>query len=146
MNEDYARGKCPVCGCETMYRLNKNRLLYTFCRNGHAAKLGREESIKATAQIAGGNKWNNGFVYLYPINEKQEKKGILTNDRTEKSTTGTTGTNDTAGTGARAEFVQQRGESSGPAAGTSCAANTTTGTTGTTDRKSSDDGDLSGWL
>lgn len=143
MNDDYARGKCPICGCETMYRLNKNRLLYTFCRNGHAAKLGREESIKAIAQIACGNKWNNGFVYLYPINEKQEKKGILTNDSRENDTTRTTGTDTTS---ARAGFIQQRSENSGISSGTSSATNTTTGTTGTNNGKSDDNGDLLGWL
>ena len=138
MNDDFARGKCPVCGCETVYRQNKNRILYTFCRNGHHAKLGREDSISANAKIAGGNNWNNGILYLYPLNRKEKENDGRT---IEKQTTGTAA--GTSTTSARAEFIPTTSAKQQPVSGT---AGGTVQATGTTNDRKDDSGDLAGWL
>lgn len=82
MREDFARGRCPICGCETYFRKNKNLILYTYCPNGHQAKLGRDDSKQAIAAIAGGKEWNNGILYLYPLNRTGKEKDNGRDDRT----------------------------------------------------------------
>lgn len=67
MNNDFARGKCPICGCATFYRKNKNGIIYTYCPIGHHAKLDRMASTAASVAICGGKPWNNGIIYLYPM-------------------------------------------------------------------------------
>lgn len=131
MNDDYARGKCPICGCETLYRKNKNGILYTFCRNGHHAKLGRDDSKKATAMIAGCKNWNNGIVYLYPLEMKGKEDGK--NDR------------NSTGTGARAELVP--GTDANTRAVSASSGTTVSTTTGTgSSNKSDESADITGWL
>lgn len=70
MKEDFARMKCPACGAETFVRVNKNRILYTYCPMGHHLKLTAQESRQAIPALAGGKPWNNGLIYLYPMNGK----------------------------------------------------------------------------
>ena len=132
MKDDFARGKCPICGCDTMFRMNKNRILYTFCRNGHHAKLGRDDSIVATAKISGGQNWNNGIVYLYPLTKGKENEKTGT---TAGTTTGTTSS-------ARTEFERTGTENGRTVSGTTSSGICPTGTNRTTD----DDGDWGGWL
>lgn len=86
MKVDFARGKCPICGQSVKFRQNKNGILYTYCDYGHHAKLGRSDSVQATAEIKAGRPWNNGTIYLYPLTN--ETKGNQ-NGTNESNTTGT---------------------------------------------------------
>ena len=148
MKDDFARGKCPVCGCETMFRQNKNRILYTYCRNSHHVKFGRDDSISAIAQIASGKNWNNGLIYLYPLEQKKVTNGMKGNEnetnRTKEQQTGTNGTNEhptgTTGTSDRAGIFKSNIENKRSISGNNSATNTAgTDADGT-------DNDICGWL
>lgn len=93
MKEDFARGKCPICGRPTKFRKNKNGILYTYCDYGHHAKLGRDDSTEAAAAINAGQSWNNGVSYLYPLTKGKE------NDERQGNFRQTTGTDDRADIG-----------------------------------------------
>lgn len=73
MNEDFTRGKCPICGQSTIFRLNKNGILYTYCINSHHAKLSQTDSKSARMAIEQGKAWNNGIVHLYPLTQQQHQ-------------------------------------------------------------------------
>lgn len=73
--EDFARMKCPACGCETYIRINKNRILYTYCPFGHHLKLTAQESRQAIPAISAGMAWNNGTIFLYPLTMKGHENG-----------------------------------------------------------------------
>lgn len=144
MRNDFSRGKCPVCGCDVMFRQNKNRILYCYCRNGHHAKLNRDDSVVANAKIAAGQNWNNGIVYLYPIlkgkteNETENRTNTgnatgTTGSNTTGNATGTTGTDS-----ARAGIFKSDSENKRTVAGTS-GGSSAAGTTG-------NDSDIFGWL
>lgn len=75
MKADFSRGKCPVCGLPVKFRQNKNGILYTYCDHGHHAKLGRLDSNEATEAINAGRPWNNGVIYLYPLEQKGTNNG-----------------------------------------------------------------------
>ena len=90
MKSDFSRGKCPICGLPARFRQNKNGILYTYCDHGHHAKLGRLDSSEATEAINAGRPWNNGVIYLYPLEQKGMNNG----------TTNTTGTNKSVNYGA----------------------------------------------
>ena len=72
--EDFSRGKCPICGTETIFKVNKNGVLYTFCRNSHHVKLGKYDSKEAIEAIEGGKAWHNGLLHLYPLNHQQHQE------------------------------------------------------------------------
>lgn len=72
--EDFARMKCPACGCETYIRINKNRILYTYCPYGHHLKLTAQESRQAIPAISAGMAWNNGTIFLYPLTTKGKEQ------------------------------------------------------------------------
>lgn len=78
---DFSRAKCPICGAETIFKINKNGVLYTFCRNSHHVKLGKYDSKEAIEAIEGGKAWHNGVMHLYPLNhvQHQEMKGTEKN-------------------------------------------------------------------
>ena len=96
MKTDFSRGKCPVCGMPVKFRQNKNGILYTYCDRGHHAKLGRADSNEATAAINAGQAWNNGILYMYPLETKGQTNGTGT-----KNTTGTINQCDGTDTGRR---------------------------------------------
>lgn len=89
MKNNVGHMRCPVCGCQTWVRENKNGILYTYCHNNHHAKLSSDDSRAAMSAINAGRSWNNGVVYLYP-ESKQEQQ-------TERTQNGTNGTNTTNG-------------------------------------------------
>lgn len=72
-NKDYARGKCPICGTDALFRINKNGILYTICRKNHRAQLDKFDSIDARASIDAGNPWHNGLIHIYPLNHQINK-------------------------------------------------------------------------
>ena len=85
--EDFSRGKCPICGTETIFKVNKNGVLYTFCRNSHHVKLGKYDSKEAIEAIEVGKAWHNGLLHLYPLNHQQHEqlKGQEDNVRREQA-------------------------------------------------------------
>ena len=89
MRSDFSRGKCPICGQPVRFRQNKNGILYTYCDHGHHAKLGRLDSTEATETINAGRPWNNGVIYLYPLETKGTNNGT---NRTSERTTDNIGT------------------------------------------------------
>lgn len=98
MKNNVGHMRCPVCGCQTWVRENKNGVLYTYCHNNHHAKLSSDDSRAAMAAINAGKSWNNGVVYLYP-ETKQEQQ-------TERTENGTNGTITTNGNGTNAAYAQ----------------------------------------
>lgn len=72
-NKDYARGKCPICGTDALFRINKNGILYTICRKNHRAQLDKFDSIDARASIDAGAPWHNGLIHIYPLNHQINK-------------------------------------------------------------------------
>ena len=72
-NKDYARGKCPICGTDALFRINKNGILYTICRKNHRAQLDKFDSIDARASIDAGTPWHNGLIHIYPLNHQINK-------------------------------------------------------------------------
>lgn len=101
---DFSRGKCPICGTETIFKINKNGVLYTFCRNSHHVKLGKYDSREAIESIEQGKAWHNGVMHLYPLNhvQHQEMKGTEENGNngiTERRTTNDAGTGANGGAG-----------------------------------------------
>lgn len=105
-NKDYARGKCPICGTDALFRINKNGILYTICRKNHRAQLDKFDSIDARASIDAGAPWHNGLIHIYPLNHQLNKptetKGQTDNARiierrgTDDSRAGANNTNGTA--------------------------------------------------
>ena len=87
MNSDFAKMRCPVCGTQTGARLNKNGIIYIYCPNGHHARLSREDSSEAVRVLKSGQSWNNGIVFIYPEQQKNERK--LENDGNNGTTNGT---------------------------------------------------------
>ena len=90
MNNDFARMRCPICGTTTAARINKNGIIYTYCPNGHHARLSRDDSREATAALKAGKQWNNGIVYIYP--EKQQQTERKQENERKDNSTGTNGT------------------------------------------------------
>ena len=87
MNLDIGHMRCPVCGTQTGARKNKNGIIYTYCPNGHHARLSREDSREAVLALESGKQWNNGVVYIYPQQKQTERK--QENDgNNQQSTTG----------------------------------------------------------
>ena len=87
-NKDYARGKCPICGTDALFRINKNGILYTICRKNHRAQLDKFDSIDARASIDAGAPWHNGLIHIYPLNHqinKPTEKGQEDNVRREQA-------------------------------------------------------------
>lgn len=93
---DFSRAKCPICGVEIIFKINKNGVLYTFCRNSHHVKLGKYDSKEAIEAIEGGKAWHSGVMHLYPLNHQQhqEMKGRAENVQhgIERRTTNEEGT------------------------------------------------------
>lgn len=83
MKEDFARMKCPACGAETFIRINKNRILYTYCPMGHHLKLTAQESRQAIPVLTGGKPWNNGILFLYPLMKGNQGNGTSKDERVE---------------------------------------------------------------
>ena len=81
------RMKCAICGCNTWVRENKNGILYANCHNHHQTKLNGADSIGAKDALKQGKSWNNGLVFIYPNERKQENDG--TNTGTINGTNGT---------------------------------------------------------
>lgn len=99
--EDFSRGKCPVCGQTTTYRTNKNGIIYTFCPNGHHAKLSKVDSWEAGKQLTAGKAWTNGVIHMYPLTQEQHQqaqKGEITHARNDDGrwNTNQTGTVDSS--------------------------------------------------
>lgn len=88
MKNNVGHMRCPVCGCQTWVRENKNGILYTYCHNNHHAKLSSDDSRAAMAAINAGRSWNNGVVYLYPETKQEQQT-----ERTQNGTNGTITTN-----------------------------------------------------
>lgn len=104
-NKDYARGKCPICGTDALFRINKNGILYTICRKNHRAQLDKFDSIDARASIDAGAPWHNGLIHIYPLNHqlnkptekgKEENAGIIERRPTDDNRAGAGTTNGTA--------------------------------------------------
>lgn len=74
MNNDIGRMRCPVCGTQTGARKNKNGIIYTNCPNGHQSKLNKPDSHEAAAALDSGKAWNNGLVFIYPLEKQTERK------------------------------------------------------------------------
>lgn len=83
MKEDFARMKCPACGTETFIRVNKNRILYTYCPMGHHLKLTAQESRQAIPLLNAGKPWNNGILFLYPLMKGNQDNGTIKDERFE---------------------------------------------------------------
>lgn len=83
--------RCPVCGVKTDIRENKNGILYSNCHNYHQSKMARFDSEEAKHNLTAGKTWNNGVLYLYPLEKQQTERtenngNINTNTRTDSNT------------------------------------------------------------
>lgn len=101
-NKDYARGKCPICGTDALFRINKNGILYTICRKNHRAQLDKFDSIDARASIDAGAPWHNGIIHIYPLNHQLNKPATEMKGQAENGNNGIIErrATDDAGTGA----------------------------------------------
>lgn len=110
--------RCPTCGVKTDIRENKNGILYCNCHNYHQNKMARFDSEEAKHNLLQGKPWNNGVVYLYPLEKQQTER----TENNGNDTTNTRSGNDNTETGRRID---------GKSTTNSAVGNTATNTTDT---------------